>query len=59
VRDLPDLGAGPDDIVSLMLQDKKARNGRLTLILARDIGQAFIASDVDEGAVRAYLADTL
>jgi 3-dehydroquinate synthase len=59
VRDLPDLGAGPDDIVSLMLQDKKARNGRLTLILARDIGQAFIASDVDEGTVRAYLADIL
>jgi 3-dehydroquinate synthase len=59
VRDLPDLGAGPDDIVGLMLQDKKARNGKLTLILARDIGQAFIAHDVDEAAVRSYLADTL
>ena len=59
MRDLPDLGAGPDDIVSLMLQDKKARDGRLTLILARDIGQAFIASNVDEEAVRNYIADTL
>jgi 3-dehydroquinate synthetase len=42
-----------------MLQDKKARNGKLTLILARGIGQAFIANDVDEATVRAYFADIL
>lgn len=59
LKDLPDLGAGPDDLVSLMLQDKKARNGRLTLILAHGIGKAFIANDVDEAAVRAYFADIL
>ncbi len=59
LKDLPDLGAGPDDLVSLMLQDKKARNGRLTLILAHGIGKAFIANDVDEAAVRTYFADIL
>jgi 3-dehydroquinate synthase len=59
LKDLPDLGAGPEDLVSLMLQDKKARNGKLTLILARGIGKAFIANDVDEAAVRSYFADIL
>jgi 3-dehydroquinate synthetase len=59
LRDLPDLGAGPEDLVSLMLQDKKARNGKLTLILAHGIGKAFIANDVDEAAVRSYFADIL
>jgi len=59
LKDLPDLGAGPEDLVALMLQDKKARNGRLTLILAHGIGKAFIANDVDEATVRAYFADIL
>lgn len=59
VKDLPDLGAGPDDFVRMMLQDKKAKDGKLTLILARGIGDAFIEHNVDEAAVRTFLADTL
>ncbi len=59
VKDLPDLGAGPDDFVQMMLQDKKAKDGKLTLILARGIGQSFIEHNVDEAVVRSYLADIL
>ena len=38
-----------------MGQDKKVRQGKLTFILVRDIGQAFIARDVSPDAVRAFL----
>jgi 3-dehydroquinate synthase len=38
-----------------MAQDKKAEGGRLTFILARGIGEAFAAKDVDAAAVRRFL----
>jgi len=38
-----------------MMQDKKAKDGKLTFILARGLGRAFIAPDVPIGAVRAVL----
>ena len=53
--DLP----GPDRLVDLMRLDKKARDGRLTLILVRDIGEAFIASDVADDEVLDFLAAEL
>ena len=40
----------------LMAQDKKVRQGRLTFILARGIGEAFVTRDVEEADVRAFLA---
>jgi len=42
-----------------MRQDKKAQAGSLTFILARGIGQAFIARDVAEGDVAAFLKEDL
>jgi 3-dehydroquinate synthase len=42
-------------LVKRMAGDKKAEGGRLTLILARGIGDAFVARDVDAGAVTAFL----
>ena len=42
-----------------MAQDKKVIDGRLRFILARGIGQAFVADGVDPGVVRALLADAL
>ncbi|MEO8113480.1 MAG: 3-dehydroquinate synthase family protein, partial [Phenylobacterium sp.] len=36
-------------------QDKKAQDGRLTFILARGLGDAFVARDVSAEAVRAFL----
>lgn len=46
-----------DRLVSHMAQDKKAEGGRLTFILARGLGDAFVARDVDAGAIRAFLVD--
>ena len=38
-----------------MRQDKKVQDGRITFILARAIGEAFVARDVDLGPVREVL----
>ena len=48
-----------DRLVAHMAKDKKAKNGRITFILARGIGRAFIAPDVEIGAVTAMLADAI
>jgi 3-dehydroquinate synthase len=50
---------GPDQLMDLIVQDKKVRRGRLTFILARGIGQAFVAPDIDAADVRAFLAEKL
>lgn len=42
-------------LLKRMAGDKKAEGGRLTLILARGIGEVFVARDVDAGAVKAFL----
>jgi 3-dehydroquinate synthase len=44
-----------DHLLAHMAQDKKAEGGRLTLILARRIGEAFVAKDVDPAALRDFL----
>jgi 3-dehydroquinate synthase len=44
-----------DRLVRHMAQDKKAEAGRLTFILARGLGQAFVAKDVDAKTVRDFL----
>jgi 3-dehydroquinate synthase len=53
--DLPDAEA----LVTLMAQDKKVVDGRLRFILARGIGQAFVADDVPGDAVRTVLTEAL
>ncbi len=40
-------------------QDKKVSRGRLTLVLTRGIGQAFIAGDIGEDALRQFLQHQL
>jgi 3-dehydroquinate synthase len=52
---LPDI----DQLMNLIAQDKKVQRGRLTFILARGIGQAFVAPDVDAAQVRAFLVEKL
>ena len=57
VGDVKGVGkADPDHLVRLMGQDKKVKEGRLTFILARGIGAAFVTRDVDAATVRAFLA---
>jgi len=55
--------AGPtpsaDRLMDLIAQDKKVRRGALTFILARGIGQSFVAPDVEPADVRAFLGDML
>jgi len=53
--DLPDA----DGLLGLMAQDKKVRAGEITFILARDIGDSFVASGVDLDVVRSVLRDGL
>ena len=43
-------------LLKRMTGDKKAEGGRLTLILARAIGDAFVARDVDPASVISFLA---
>lgn len=59
LADIPGDLPGPDALIELMRQDKKVRQGRLTFILARGIGQAFTTRDADMGVVRAVLDDAL
>ena len=44
-----------DRMLDRMRQDKKSEGGRLTLILVRSIGDAFVAHDADPVAVRDFL----
>jgi 3-dehydroquinate synthase len=44
------------ELVRLMGQDKKVRDGKLTFILVRGIGEAFVARDVAAETVHAFLA---
>jgi 3-dehydroquinate synthase len=46
----------PDDFLRLMAVDKKVQDGRLRLILLRDLGCGMIADDVDTACVRETLA---
>ncbi len=46
-----------DRLLALMAGDKKAEGGALTLILARGIGEAFVAKGVDAAKVRAFLIE--
>jgi 3-dehydroquinate synthase len=48
-------GFKAEGVLARMTEDKKAEGGRLTLVLARGIGEAFVARDVDAGRVRAFL----
>ncbi|MFK7791682.1 MAG: 3-dehydroquinate synthase [Devosiaceae bacterium] len=47
-----------DDLVNAMKQDKKVSRRTLTFILTRGIGQSFIANDVPEEDLRAFLEQT-
>jgi 3-dehydroquinate synthase len=51
--------ATPDSLIEHMRGDKKVRDGRLTFVLARGIGQAFLTNEVPVSAVRDLLAAAL
>ena len=45
----------PEALLKLMYQDKKAEGRKLTFILAKSIGDTFVAKGVDEARVLAFL----
>jgi len=55
LADTPGHPFAAERLVAHMAQDKKAEAGRLTFILARGLGEAFTARDVDRSAVTAFL----
>jgi 3-dehydroquinate synthase len=48
-----------DRLMELMSQDKKVKRGKLTFVLLRDIGAAYISHDVDPALLRAFLVEKL
>jgi len=46
----------PDALLRHMRHDKKVRDGKITLILARAIGDAFIKPEIPEAQIRDFLA---
>lgn len=60
--DIAHISGGPPPVEELMrhiAQDKKVRQGKLTFILTRGIGQAFIAADVAPDRVTAFLQERI
>ena len=55
MREIAGLVPNADAMLEAMYQDKKVQRGRLTFILARGIGQSFIAKDIDPAKVREFL----
>jgi 3-dehydroquinate synthase len=55
IRDVPGSPLAADELMRHISQDKKVKRGRLTFILTRGIGRAFIADDVPSERVRAFL----
>lgn len=59
VKQVPGGVPGVDALMDLIAQDKKVKRGKLTFILARGIGQTFVANDIDAADVRAFLEQKL
>lgn len=59
IADIPGDLPGAEALLALMAQDKKVIDGKLRFILARGIGQAFVAEDVPGDAVLGLLTDAL
>jgi 3-dehydroquinate synthase len=59
LNEVPGGVPGIDVLMDLIAQDKKVKRGKLTFILLRGIGEAFVENDVDTAEVRAFLADKI
>jgi 3-dehydroquinate synthase len=59
LADIPGDLPGPEALMALMAQDKKVVDGRLRFILARGIGEAFVATDVPGETVGKVLTEAL
>jgi 3-dehydroquinate synthase len=55
ITDIPGEGLNADRLIELMAQDKKVRDGRMTFVLSRGIGEAFLTQDVEVEVVHGLL----
>jgi 3-dehydroquinate synthase len=55
LSDITNVPVSADRLITHMVQDKKAEGGALTFVLARRIGEAFVAKGVDPAPLRDFL----
>jgi len=53
------LGLTPAAMAGLMRRDKKVADGRITFVMVRGIGEAFVTAAVEEGDLESYLSKIL
>jgi len=56
LADIPGERPDAEALLAHMVHDKKTRGGKLTFVLVRGLGQAFVTGDVPIDAVRKVLA---
>src|SRR5262249_11289742 len=56
ITQIPSGRPNPNAILAHMEHDKKVRDGKLTFVLARRVGDAFLTQDVSRNAVLELLA---
>ncbi len=59
LSDIPGKLPDVDGLIGLMSQDKKVRSGEIVFIMANEIGNTFVARDVDLEVVRSVLGNAL
>jgi 3-dehydroquinate synthase len=59
IAQIPGERLAAEALMELMAADKKVRRGKLTFILVRGIGRAFIANDVPADKVKAFLDEAI
>ena len=58
IADIPGSRPRTDELVAAMAHDKKVTNGKLTFILLKGLGQAFVTRDVPLDAVKLVLTES-
>jgi 3-dehydroquinate synthase len=56
IADIAGIRPSTDELLAHMAHDKKVKNGRMSFVLVRGIGRAFVASDVPLNSVRTVLS---
>jgi 3-dehydroquinate synthase len=59
LSDIPGTLPDAERLMQLIAQDKKVKRGKLTFVLVRGIGEAFVAPDIDPGEVHEFLSEKL
>jgi 3-dehydroquinate synthase len=59
LSDIPGSLPSAEGLLDLMSQDKKVVDGQLRFVLMRDIGDSFVAADVDRDSILNVLSEAL